>query len=217
MAYLLDQLENDLLACLCAMLVEEDRPVCACHHYAGESRPPADRCGMDGPRNGMAWLRRGTEAWRPTTAANQSWDGNFCGGGQNWETLIEIGVRRCIKAIQQEENAPDPDLYNQDRELLVADRHTLRRVLCCDAWTGETDYGFTITGASVAPLGPMGGCGGNVLQIVLAGDPSENDDPVTSVTLGVSAADNDPTGYTAQASWETTEVPIYVSRPAGEM
>lgn len=217
MAYLLDQLENALLACLCAMLVEEDRPVCACHHYAGESRPPADRCSVEDNRNGMAWLRRGSEAWRPTAAANRSWDGTFCGGEQNWETLIEVGVRRCIKAIQQDETAPDPDLYNQDRELLIADRHTLRRVLCCDAWTGDVDYGFAIAGASVAPLGPLGGCSGNVLQIVVTGDPGQTDDPDMRLALEVSASDADPTGYTAQAAWETNPVPVYVSRPAGEL
>jgi hypothetical protein len=209
MAYLLDQLENDLLACLCRLLMEEGRPVCACHHYAGEARPPADRCGTDGAANGMAWLRRDSSEF-VLRAESLTWSGGSCSGSE-WQVTLELGVRRCIKALPQGDNPPHPDLYTQDRELLTADYHTLMRVLCCDVFVGDNDHGFTVEGGSVEPLGPQGACSGNVLTLTLSGDPQATDDP--EIEAMVTGAAADPTGYTAQVSWATP--PVYVSGPAG--
>jgi hypothetical protein len=215
MAYLIDLLENDLLTCLCAMLTAEGRPPCACHHYAGENRPPADRCSTtDTGENGMAWVRRGASGWRPGTVnSGRSWDGRFCGGSATWETMIEVGLRRCIKAVQVDNQAPDPDLYNQDRELLKADEQTLFKVLCCDVWTSQQGSGFTVVAATNSPLGPLGMCSGNVLQIVVSGDPTATDEPAGGIELMVAADAGDPTGYTAQAIYSNQVT--YVSGPAG--
>lgn len=211
MAYYLDQLENDLLACLCAMLNAEGRQVCACHHYAGDDRPPADRCGIDGDRNGMAWLRRGETTLSTRDEGRAVWSGGFCGGQEAWITLIEIGIRRCIKGVQQDKKPVPTDLYNQDRELLIADRHTLLRVLCCDALTGQSDYNFGIESVNVATLGPRGACAGTILTLAVMGDPQANDEDQMQATVRGLAAD--PTGYTAQVAWTTP--PVYVSGPAG--
>ena len=175
MAFLLDQLENDLLACLCDMLTDEGRPPCACHHYAGDDVPPSDRCGVEGDGNGMAWLRRDTSILPRIPVDRVTWDGGVCGASTVWETVIELGIRRCIQAVQRDSVAPDPDLYNQDRELINADRQTLYQVLCCDAWSGD-GVGFSVVQASLVPEGPLGACSGNVLRVTVSGDPMATDD-----------------------------------------
>jgi hypothetical protein len=176
-AFRLDQFEDDLLACLCELLITEGRPVCACHHYGGARRQPADRCGESDGANGQAWLRRDESVWTPQDGSQMTWGGSFCGAGSAWQTEIEVGIYRCIKAVQQDKVAPDPDLYNQDRELLAADRQTLYQVLCCDAWDDD-NYPFGLLSAQVSPQGPMGACAGSILTFSISGDPTVTDEPV---------------------------------------
>jgi hypothetical protein len=180
-AYLIDQLENALLTCLCEMLVEDGRPVCACHHYHGATRPPGDRCGTDGNGgNGMAWLRRDDSEMSPQgESALRTWGGGICGASQQWRTTIEIGIRRCISAVQEDTTPPPTDAYDADRELLNADKQVLYRVLCCDVWSD--DPGFDVVSARVEPLGPLGKCSGSILTIELAGDVMATDDVVVPV------------------------------------
>lgn len=168
----LDVLENTLRTCLCEMLIAEERPVCACHHYGGEDPPVGDRCKQnDEGENGQAWVRRVSQSMT-VDPDDITFGGEPCGGV--WTAQIELGIYRCIQAIPGENGAaPDPELYNADRELLAADRATLAQVLCCWPLAGEPpeplDYelNFAVTAALILPTGPSGGCAGSILTITV--------------------------------------------------
>ena len=171
---LLDALEEALLECLCRMLTEEGRPTCICHFYAGENRPVSDRCNSDGGVNGQAWIRRGTSTL-VSTGSRPTFGGGLCGSGAGWETIIELGIYRCISAVPGDNGqAPSKEQYRADRDLMDADKQTLYGVLCCDTWADPDLMGaFSIVGARVDPIGPNGACGGSMLTIQVAGEPAE--------------------------------------------
>lgn len=172
---LLDELENLLLLCLCEKLAAEDRPVCACQHYGGETPPPGDRCSQDVGLNGQAWVRR-VSSTLISQADQITFAGVPCGAGSAWNTVIELGIYRCISAIPAEDgSAPPVEAYAADRALLAADRATLAEVLCCWPLAGEApeDYEFDMSGiamlrAELVPTGPTGSCAGSILQITFA-------------------------------------------------
>lgn len=170
----IDQLENELLACLCRMLSEEGRPPCVCHFYSGDDRPPADRCSTNSAGgNGQAWLRRDTSQLS-TSSGNETFGGGICAAGNGWETVIELGIYRCISAVADDNGrAPSVESYNDDRELMNADKQTLYRVLCCDTWDDQDAVdSFGIREVRLEPLSPKGGCAGSSLTITVSGNPS---------------------------------------------
>lgn len=169
----LDFVENELLTCLCERLIDEGRPVCVCHHYAGESRPPSDRCGKspDGG-NGQAWIRRGISQVEHNT--ERITIGGVACGSSEWITTIELGIYRCLTAVPGEKGKPPRvEAYAADRELIAADRATLAAVLCCWPLAGEPpapvkfDLALTVLSAQIASTDPQGACSGSVLTIVL--------------------------------------------------
>lgn len=168
----LDYIENELLTCLCEALITEGRPVCECHHFAGDVPPVGDRCQANtAGQNGQAWVRRASTAIE-ADADMTTFAGFTCDG--TWQAQIEIGIYRCISAVPDESgNAPSPSAYNADRELLAADRATLAQVLCCWPLSGEPavqqpfELGITVVGAQILPLGPTGGCAGSVMMLVV--------------------------------------------------
>lgn len=174
MAIVLDRLEKELIDCLCRLLEEEARPTCICHLYAGENRPVSDRCNSKGDANGQAWLRRGTSTL-VTSAGRPTFGGGLCGSGSGWETTIELGIYRCITAVPGEKGeAPSKEKYEADRALMDADKQTLYGVLCCDTWNDpDLMNAFSIVAARVDPIGPNGACGGSMLTIQVAGEPTE--------------------------------------------
>lgn len=172
---LIDEFEDQLLACLCRMLEEEGRPVCACHFYAGENRPPADRCGTnDTGGNGQAWLRRDTSQLS-TSGGRATFGGGICGEGDGWETTIELGIYRCITAVPDDNGkAPPKEAYDDDRALMNFDKQTLYRVLCCEVWDNQDAIdAFTINQVRLDPIGPQGACGGASLLIRVTGNPMD--------------------------------------------
>jgi len=212
MAFTLGNLENGLLACLCAMLAAEGRPVCVCHFYAGDTRPPADRCQSNNiGGNGQAWLRRDVSVLR-TSNTLPTFGGGTCSSG-SWQTTIELGIYRCISAVPGEKGqAPTPEQYLDDRTMFNADKQTLYQVLCCDAWDDPT-LQVSVVNASIDPIGPSGACGGSVLQITVEGDPTDTDGAAQELLMTVTGDPADPTGMTALAAW-TVQGP-FVSGPAG--
>lgn len=160
-------LEAQLLTCLCEMLATEGRPVCACHKFGGASLPVADRCKRnDAGENGQAWVRRAQQSLQ------QSEDGTFtgqpCSGA--WSDTIELGIYRCLKAVPNEKGqAPPVEYYDEDYDLLTADRLTLSRVLCCDVLRADATLPvnavFTVEEAEISPHGPSGACGGSILTL----------------------------------------------------
>lgn len=168
---LLDQLEDELKDCLCRMLEEEGRPVCACHHFAGETLPVSDRCDSENGTNGQAWLRR-VRSSLSTRSGRATFGAEICGEG-GWETVIELGIYRCISAVPDDQgNAPPVEAYNADRELLNLDKYTLSRVLCCETWENpDVMDGFSISSVQIEPNGPKGACSGSILTMVVTGDP----------------------------------------------
>lgn len=172
---LLDELENLLLLCLCEKLAAAARPVCACHHYGGETPPPGDRCSQENGRNGQAWVRR-VSSQLTSEADDITFAGVPCGAGSDWTTIIELGVYRCITAIPAEDgSAPPPENYDADRALLAADRATLAELLCCWPFAGTPpeDYpydmsGIALTRSEITPTGPTGSCAGSVLTLTIS-------------------------------------------------
>lgn len=193
----LDLVEDELLTCLCEMLITEGRPVCACHHFGGEDPPVGDRCSTnDDGQNGQAWIRRVSQSF-VVDPEQITFGGEAC--GSSWQADIEVGIYRCIQAVPDElGDAPPVEFYAADRELLAADRATLARVLCCWPLAGTppvpVDYtlSLSVTGAAIVPTGPSGKCAGSILTISLE-----------TGTL-VEEEDEEPIGFVG-----------FVSRPAG--
>lgn len=196
----LDFVENELLTCLCQRLADEGRPVCACQHYAGESQPPADRCGNEAGSNGQAWIRRGPSQVEHNTE-RMTLGGVPCGNGE-WITTIELGIYRCLTAIPDERGRPPAvEAYAADRELIMADRATLATVLCCWPLAGEPpapvdfDLVLTVLSAQIVSTDPQGACSGSVLTITLRtaleaeegqppGDDEDEDEAVDGAAIG---------------------------------
>lgn len=172
MVNVLDFVENELRTCLCEMLISEGRPVCACHHFGGEDPPVGDRCSTNAAgENGQAWVRRVSQSFE-ADPDQVTFAGQACGA--SWTAVIEVGIYRCIQAIPNEDgSAPDPELYNADRELLAADRATLAQVLCCWPLAGEPpepvdfELSVAVTAAQIVPTGPTGSCAGSIMTITL--------------------------------------------------
>lgn len=168
----LDFVENELLTCLCELLITEGRPVCACHHFGGEEPPVGDRCSAnDAGENGQAWVRRVSQSFT-VDDEEVTFAGQPCAAA--WNAQIEVGVYRCIQAVPTEGGgAPATELYDADRELLAADRATLARVLCCWPLAGEPpqpvefDLSLAVTAAQIVPTGPTGKCAGSIMTITL--------------------------------------------------
>lgn len=171
---LLDELENLLLLCLCEKLATAGRPVCVCQHYAGERPPVGDRCSQENGANGQAWIRRGSSAMG-IDPDQITFAGLPCGGGTLWGTDIELGIYRCISAVPTPEgNAPAPEAYTADRDLIMADRATLAEVLCCWPFAGEPPegYEFDMSGIAIAAVnmettGPTGSCAGSIMTLTV--------------------------------------------------
>lgn len=193
----LDYVEDELLSCLCDMLATEGRPACACHHYGGEEPPVGDRCSTNtAGENGQVWVRRVSQG---ITADQEdiTFAGAPCGGV--WQSVIELGIYRCISAVPAEDGtAPPVENYDADRDLLAADRATLAQVLCCWPLAGEPpvtdppaplpfELDISVLSASIVPTGPTGACAGSILTITV----------ITALTA------------------EEETAPIWVSGPAG--
>lgn len=216
----LDLTENELLTCLCEMLIAEDRPTCACHHYGGEDPPVGDRCSTnDDGANGQAWIRRISQGF--TVDADQvTFGGVPC--GSVWTAQIELGIYRCIQAIPNEDgSAPPVESYDADRELLAADRATLARVLCCWPAAGEPprpvgfDLSLSVISAQIVPTGPTGSCAGSILTLTVTA-PLTVEEPVARLVASVDADPGDATGQTVALTWRNDPVQeVYISRPAG--
>lgn len=203
MAVLIDRLEDDLLACLCESLVQAGRPVCACHKYHGEQSPPADRCSRDGEANGMAWLHRGDISWSPGSGSSaRTWSSRFCGGASRWTVEIDLGIRRCITAIQQGEHPPPPEDYDVDRAMADVDQQILLGLLCCDVWDAtDPGPGFAIVSSQLRPVGPLGGCAGSTLTLVVEGDVRAMTNDVEDVVLVSGPAGSLWLSPTSKSTW----------------
>lgn len=216
----LDYIEDALLSCLCNMLATEGRPACACHHYGGEDPPVGDRCSSNAEgENGQVWVRRVNQFFQ-SESEDITFGGVPCGG--IWQATIELGIYRCISAVPSESGeAPPPEHYDADRDLLAADRTTLTQVLCCWPLGGLPpapslpDIGVSVTSADISPTGPTGACAGSILTLGLLA-PLTVEEPVATLVASIDADPEDETGMTAVVTWrnDATEG-VFISRPAG--
>lgn len=220
---LLDELENLLLLCLCEKLVVAGRPTCVCQHYAGEAPPVGDRCSQENGANGQAWIRRGGSLMGVDND-EITFAGIPCGAGSQWGTDIELGIYRCISAVPTAEGqAPSPEQYAADRELLMADRATLAEVLCCWPFAGEPPAGYefdlsgvAITGVTMETTGPTGSCAGTIMTITVDSGLIAPSLLPSMLVASVDADPEDPTGQTAVVTWRNEAAPeVFISGPAG--
>lgn len=125
----------------------------------GSSAPPADWCceTPDGSGVGQAWVRV-TRRYR-STAFPAPESTPVCRVSQ-LAVEIEVGVYRCVSALGQHGEPPDPAAVTADALGADADACALGAAVDRLSWTH-------VRGAWV-PLGPSGGCGGGAQLVVVA-------------------------------------------------
>lgn len=140
-----------LLTCLCQQLITDGRPVCECCLVASDDLPPMTGCDCvctDGAQ-GVGWARLVSGSWQQPEVTK-------CPVGP-WRVTFQIGVYRCVSS------EPTCETKTAEAVGVAEDAASLARaVLCCDALAGRN---HTLGGVQI--IGPMGGCIGVALDVVV--------------------------------------------------
>lgn len=151
MANSITPLLDALKLCLCVQLAADGNAVCECCIVFGEEAPPmSGRCDcVCEEGQGFAWTRLIDTSWSENNLMK-------CPIGF-WEVRIELGVYRCVSS---EQTCVDT---TTDSAKLADDAASLSRaVLCCEALSGKRWRPVSTT-----VIGPLGGCVGIALEIVV--------------------------------------------------
>ena len=156
-----------LLDCLCLAIFEThpeaSRPAYCCMRV-GESVAQDAGAAEDLCCKGLAYVR--TALIYPTgdTFPNPETDIAVTGCGIHaWGISLEMGIMRCVPTGTSQ-RPPSCDEWNAHASIDGMDKVSLVKALCC--FLEFYDSGDIAVG-QVAPFGPEGGCGGNVLGITV--------------------------------------------------
>lgn len=147
--------------CLCAELEKSDLPTtCFCDIMPGTSDGFIDvDCDGDDNCGGSAWVRLVNVF--PSSRLPEQEIG--LGGGTFLAAELEVGVARCITAIDDDGTAPDAVTQHMDTRLILADMAAMRRAISC-CFRGRDREEDWMLGA-YTPLPGLGGVGGGSWQV----------------------------------------------------
>lgn len=156
-----------LLDCLC-VAISETHPVASqpayCCFRVGDTVAQDAGTGEDLCCSGLAYVRRALIYPTGDTFPNPETDIAVGGCGiLAWGLSLEMGILRCVPTGTSQ-RGPTCDEWNAHAAIDAMDQVSLIKALCC--FMEFYDPGDISVG-QVAPFGPEGGCGGNVLGITV--------------------------------------------------
>lgn len=159
----LGPLLEGFLACLCGMLAQAGRPVCAdaCCLVPGDGPPPADRCDCTCVGGaGQAWVR-----WVESEPVQAPGGRAVRRGCTPLRTvkIIEAGVYRCVASPGDDGSPPSCEARRRDALGLVWDQRLLLDTFACCHVLERTPKELR----RVVPTAVRGGCAGVVIQFAV--------------------------------------------------
>lgn len=156
-----------LLDCLCVAIdethPEESKPTYCCFRV-GESVAQDVGTQLDECCAGVAYVRKALIYPTGDIFPNPETDVAISGCGiMAWGLSLEMGIMRCVPTGTVQV-PPTCDQWNDHAAIEGLDQVSLIKALCCFIEFYEPG---DIAVGQLAPFGPEGGCGGNVLGITI--------------------------------------------------
>jgi len=156
-------LAEQLLACLCAEILNQPNPPQHCCYRVGtevahDAGPWVDQC-----CEGIAYVSLGNQSPSNTFPETDNIRQVQAGcGPPSWAQVFRAGIIRCVPTGDEAGNPPTCDEWNAAGAQNIADAFTLRQVMCCmREWVRTNEdlfLGMGVLMGTQTQGNPLGGC-----------------------------------------------------------